>query len=1331
MDTLAAAQHSHRNTTTTSISSMRMNTATSSSSKEYALRAHLDFVTRPHVDSFDALFADTDTDTPYGVYSIPDTDAHFGRLQVLLGEVDGTTTTTTTTDSHQMDDSDDGGGLGAALRQYIPDPDRQHSGLLDAICRRMRRVRVDHPRFADNRLCMELVLERLGVERPFVQVGARRFPRMPAECRAKGIDYTGRLIGTFRVNVYRVEDDEWEQHRQQSRGSTTTTTTTSSSMDDGDQHDEDDEDEEESGTDGSNSEQHRHQQQSRQQGPVGRSRPRQYTLVASYRFVQSLGPLPVMVRSAACNLRGLDSAQLVQAKEEPHESGGYYIVNGTEKVARMVISQRRNAPFNITRKSFARQEGFTDKGCLVKCVRADETIHLNQLHYAKDGTLHLSCGQPRKFFPLAVVLKALKDTSDREIYTRIIDGSTKTVDRERLELTLIEARNLRIKTRTDALRLIGQQFQTYYTAPYKTDLEVGQEFLDEYVLPFVTPDSDSGDTCTSKFDLLVFMAQKLLKFVNGEVREDDLDSIANHEVLTPGIVFANIVGKAVDSALIGIEASIRRSIGTPVVPDTADSGTAAARRRRRSGPLGVLTTTVDFFDLGQMASLLASMKWTEVAPRAKMYLATGNVPPMIGRIDLPQMSGLAIVGEKLNFLRFISHFRAIHRGAAFTESRTNDVRRLKVDAWGFICPAHSPDGALSGLLNHLTHMCEVSSQPHLPAADAKALRTKLSELGVSPLRRYNADYAPVFLDGVLIGSIENSEIVSVAEQLRHIKVTDRKDRFRNLEIAFVPSRPELDLRMVPGLFLLTHPARFMRPVRHLRSDTEELIGPTEQLFLHIAVVPTEIKKGITTHMECDPTNMFSNVAALTPFSDFNQSPRNVYQCQMGKQTMGFPLFTYSYRTDSTIYRISNPQAPIARTVIQDKLPFDDYLTGTNCIVAVLSYTGYDMEDAMIINRASYERGLHHGCVYKTQKIDLREVCDYDLDTLSEHDNMPVYFRNWQEDKSGDHVPFDDTIGCMDGLPAPGTVLKQDETFFVFYDEITHTFKRRKWTAAERGIVDNVKVVGVDASGRVYSVMITVRQVRNPVIGDKFSSRHGQKGVLSLLWPQEDMPFTESGMTPDIIINPHAFPSRMTIGMLIESSAAKSGALHGYYPDATPFHFDENYTAVDHYGEELRKAGYNYYGNEVLYSGVFGTELRADIFMGVVYYQRLRHMVADKFQARATGPVNRLTHQPVHGRKRGGGVRLGEMERDGILAYGASFMLRDRLFHNSDESFGHACRKCGTMLTVIRRPSGEDTDYVCKGCGTGDHLAVVEIPYVYKLLTNELAACNIGVSMKVD
>jgi DNA-directed RNA polymerase I subunit RPA2 len=213
-----------------------------------------------------------------------------------------------------------------------------------------------------------------------------------------------------------------------------------------------------------------------------------------------------------------------------------------------------------------------------------------------------------------------------------------------------------------------------------------------------------------------------------------------------------------------------------------------------------------------------------------------------------------------------------------------------------------------------------------------------------------------------------------------------------------------------------------------------------------------------------------------------------------------------------------------------------------------------------------------------------------------------------------------------------------------------------------------------------SIGYTIRYPRNPVIGDKFSSRHGQKGVMSVIWPQEDMPFTENGITPDIIINPHAFPSRMTIGMLIESLAGKGGALNGKYVNLKTFEKYKDDDCVDYFGKELTKNGYNYHGNENMYSGIFGNEMKVDIYIGLVYYQRLRHMVSDKSQARATGPIDVLTHQPVKGRKKQGGIRFGEMERDSLLAHGASFCLNDRLMRCSDYSEGYVCTKCNSIIS---------------------------------------------------
>jgi len=422
----------------------------------------------------------------------------------------------------------------------------------------------------------------------------------------------------------------------------------------------------------------------------------------------------------------------------------------------------------------------------------------------------------------------------------------------------------------------------------------------------------------------------------------------------------------------------------------------------------------------------------------------------------------------------------------------------------------------------------------------------------------------------------------------------------------------------------------------------------------------------------------------------------MYQCQMGKQTMGSPAHSLPHRTDNKLYRIQNPQAPLVQTARHGEFKMDDYPNGTNAVVAVLSYTGFDMEDAMILNKSSYERGFGHASVYKTKIVDLKEEAERtgSKEARLRFSNTKLAPPRVKRDGSEGETVIDGSLG-PDGLPYVGQWVEEGDALYSYVDELTGKEKVGRHKEMEKACVQNVRLLGAEGGftkggkskkDALQRLSVTLRIPRNPVIGDKFSSRHGQKGVMSILWPQADMPFSESGISPDCIINPHAFPSRMTIGMLIESMAGKAGALHGRFQDATPFSYHESkgQLAVDQFGEQLQAAGYSYYGSEPLYSGVTGQVMHADLYIGVVFYQRLRHMVSDKAQVRATGAVNQLTRQPIKGRKKGGGIRLGEMERDALLSHGASYLLHDRLMACSDTHIAHVCRRCGGVLTPQTR-----------------------------------------------
>jgi len=421
---------------------------------------------------------------------------------------------------------------------------------------------------------------------------------------------------------------------------------------------------------------------------------------------------------------------------------------------------------------------------------------------------------------------------------------------------------------------------------------------------------------------------------------------------------------------------------------------------------------------------------------------------------------------------------------------------------------------------------------------------------------------------------------------------------------------------------------------------------------------------------------------------------------------------------------------------------DFYPKGTNAVVAVISYTGYDMEDAMIINKSAYERGFQHASVYKYKTVDLADYYRrgesdfFDFKNLSQpNPRGPPNRRTPRK-----FVPQ----LSNDGFPCVGDTIHPGEPLCCIFNGIT---KRPKIVplkgVTEKCIVEEVRMLR-QRNGRVTKVGVKLLLNRNPVIGDKFSSRHGQKGVMSRLFPQTDMPFTESGMTPDVIINPHAFPSRMTIGMLVESMAGKAGAMHGIPQDGSPFQFNESYKATDHFGAQLVGAGYNYCGNETLYSGFTGEPFTAEIYVGLVYYQRLRHMVSDKSQVRSTGPVNKITRQPIKGRKVHGGIRFGEMERDSLIAHGASYLLHDRLLESSDYHQCNICEACGSLMGVSiagttssaasAKGGGVAKDaknqMTCRNCGSTRCPRVV-MPYVFTYLACELGAMNIKLNLTLD
>ncbi|XP_010670529.2 DNA-directed RNA polymerase I subunit 2 isoform X2 [Beta vulgaris subsp. vulgaris] len=1067
----------------------------------------------------------------------------------------------------------------------------------------------------------------------------------------------------------------------------------------------------------------------------------QYNSGPIVREKYTFGQFPVMLKSKICHLRNVSPRKLVSYKEEPAEMGGYFIMNGIERIVRLLIMQKRNYPMSLVRSSFrVRREGYTDKAVVIRCVREDESAVTVKLYYLNNGSARLGfwIGGREFLLPVGIVLKALIETTDHEIYVALtcsynekyegVKGAVGTqLLGERAKIILDELHGLSLLTRRQCVEHIGQCFQ-----PVMDGLEnesyrvVGEAVLNDFI--FVHLGSKDH-----KFNLLIFMLQKLFSLVDQTSVPDNPDALQNQEVLQVGPLISVYLKDKLQDWLYRSKKMLN--------DEMSEKG-----------------EKFDLGSLGDVKKLLNKTSPTQIGTAMENLLKTGRLATQSG-LDLPQRAGFVIQADRINFLRFLSNFRAVHRGASLAGARNTSVRKLLPESWGFLCPVHTPDGEPCGLLNHLTCTCRITSffDPQGVIKDFFTMRLSiikiLVKMGMKPSLPKLAQAGPpevlsVLLDGEVIGTIPSGQVEELVKHLRRLKLSAATVVPNDLEVGYVP----LSFGgAYPGLFLFTNPSRFIRPVKNISippedSNNIELLGPFEQVYMEIRCPDGgdggRGEKFPATHEEIHPTGILSVVANLTPWSNHNQSPRNMYQCQMAKQTMAFSSQSIKFRTDQKSYHLQTPQSPIVRTSYHNKYCVDEYPSGTNAIVAVLAYTGYDMEDAMILNKSSVDRGMCHAQIYQTDTVDLTEEG-------SRSDRTSRTFRRSTLDKST-HSLID-----VDGLPYLGQMIHPDEPYCSVYDSTTGKFVTRKLKGSEPAVVDYVAVDGKNKSD-LQKVNIRLRRPRNPIIGDKFSSRHGQKGVCSRLWPDIDMPFSQNtGMRPDLIINPHAFPSRMTIAMLLESIAAKGGSLHGKFVDATPFEDSlkkaggrqgsESSSLVDDLGSMLTAQGFDKFGTEVLYSGVYGTELTCEIFIGPVYYQRLRHMVSDKFQVRSTGTVDSITRQPIKGRKRGGGVRFGEMERDAMLAHGAAYLLHDRLHKSSDYHVADVCSLCGSMLstTVIEShkpvaqkinglpPPRAPKKVSCHSCQTSKGMETVAMPYVFRYLAAELAAMNIKMTLKLS
>ena len=469
-----------------------------------------------------------------------------------------------------------------------------------------------------------------------------------------------------------------------------------------------------------------------------------------------------------------------------------------------------------------------------------------------------------------------------------------------------------------------------------------------------------------------------------------------------------------------------------------------------------------------------------------------------------------------------------------------------------------------------------------------------------------------------------------------------------------------------------------------------------------------------THAEIHPSTVLGSLASNIPFPDHNQSPRNSYQCAMGKQAMGIYALNYRDRFDALAHVLCYPQVPLVSPYMSKYYGAQTMPSGQNIVVAILTYSGYNQEDSIMINRGSIERGLFRSVFYRTYKDEEKknqssgeeERFDSPDPALTRH----MKNANYTKLGSDGFVPENTYVDTEDILIGKVVPLRVPTGMVVpagtkKYRDVSRTMRNN-----ETGWVDRVFK---NRNGEGYSfAKVRVRQDRTPEIGDKFSSRHGQKGTCGMILRQEDMPQTASGIVPDIIINPHCIPSRMTIAQLMETLLGKIGCEMGALGDGTPF----NTVTLEGLSNLLRdKLGMEPYGNEILYNGYTGRQMETSIFVGPCFYQRLRHCSVDKLHSRASGPLVMLTRQPAEGRAREGGLRFGEMERDCVAAHGITEFTKERFMECSDAFRCWSCRDCGLIAVA----SPKDGIWICRGCGNTTNFSAIEIPYAYKLLLQEL------------
>jgi len=994
------------------------------------------------------------------------------------------------------------------------------------------------------------------------------------------------------------------------------------------------------------------------------------------RFIH-IGDIPVMVKSESCILRSFTQQKLIDYAEDPEDPGGYFIINGSERV----IVGLEDLSYN---KIIVDAEKVGGKRVFKAKVYSSIVGYRAKLELVlkEDGLIVARIPGSPVDIPIITLMRALGLESDKEIASVI--SLNDNVQNE-LESSFEKSDNT---TSKDAIVYISKRIAPGMLEEFQ--IKRAETLLDWGLLPHLGKQPDNRK---EKTQFLGEAACKLLELKLGWIQPDDKDHYGNKVVKFAGQMLADLFRTAFRNLVRDMKYQLERS-------------------GQKRG----------------INAVSAAIRPGIISDKLNNAIATGNWGR--GRVGVTQLL------DRTNYLSTISHLRRVQSPLSRTQPNF-EARDLHSTHFGRICPSETPEGSNCGLVKNLALSAIISV-----SVSSEEVVEKLYEFGTAHFSEVKdsvkKDGTRIFVDGKLIGYHKDGE--KLANSLRELRRSSKIHPHVGISI----HQPEQE-GATKRLYVNCNAGRVLRSLiivkdgksvltqdlldkvtkklvswnDLIRMGVIELVDANEEENCLITFDDKHVKKH--THIEIFPSAILGAGASIIPYPEHNQSPRNTYESAMAKQSLGFstPMMNTStyVRQHSMLY----PQTSIVTTRAMELLGLEKRPAGQNCVVAVLPFDGYNIEDAIVLSKSAVERGLGRTLFYRIYEAESKQYPGGMRDNF-EIPNSDDNLRGYKGEKSY-RLLEEDGIIASESRVTGGDILigkTSPPRFMEEYRELDSSGPYRRDTSigvrpSETGVVDTIILTQSSEGGKMFKVRI--RDMRLPEIGDKFASRHGQKGVVGLLAKAEDLPYTADGISPDVLINPHAFPSRMTVGMMMESITGKAAAMRGRKVDGSAFVGEK----VDEVKGVMKDAGFKYSGKEIMYDGRTGKQFPVEVFIGVVYYQKLHHMVADKIHARARGQVQMLTKQPTEGRARGGGLRFGEMERDCIIAYGASMILKDRLLDESDKSDIFVCERCG----LVAYHDIKQRRFYCRVCDKKGKVSSVSVAYAFKLLLQEMSCLNIA------